>query len=153
MKRKLSKAGWVVVFSFLVIIMSVIAVSFGVHANNISKDRIYQLETELKKSNEDVLALEQQITDLNATIEELSKPQEEPIKEETIAETKYKVVSSSGVNVRKEANTSSSVIKILDQNDEFTGVENENDSGIWVKTEEGFVCIKTSTGYILAEKI
>lgn len=130
MKRKLSKAGWVVVFSFLVIIMSVIAVSFGVRANNISKDRIYQLETELKKSNEDMLALEKQIADLNATIEELSKPQEEPTKEETIAEAKYKVVSSSGVNVRKEANTSSSVIKILDQNDEFTGVENENDSGI-----------------------
>lgn len=110
--------------------MSVIAVSFGVRANNISKDRIYQLETELKKSNEDVLALEQQIKDLNTMIEELNKPQEELTKEEVVAETKYKVVSSSGVNVRKEASTNSSVVKILDQNDIFTGTENKNDFGI-----------------------
>lgn len=110
--------------------MSVIAVSFGIRANSISKDRIYQLETELKKSNEDVLKLEQQVQELNKTIEELNDPKEETKTEDEISEAKYKVISASGINIRKEASVDSSVVKILDQNDEFTGTESKNSSGI-----------------------
>lgn len=155
--RKLSKTGLIVVFSFLLIIVCVISSVIGVRTVN----NVKEVNAELVKNNE-TLKVENEtfrnkITELEKEILIL-KEQTTAVEEKTEPENKettntYVVVSETGINVRESNNTESKIIKMLDKNEIFEGVELKNeDESVWVKTKDGFICLQTSSGYILAQK-
>lgn len=152
--RRLSKLGVVVVMSILLIIVSILGCCIGVSSiNKINKEKQI-LEQQVANLNGEIVILNEQISVLTNQIAEINKKEEHVESEPEILAKKYKITSDNGVNVRESNNTEAKILKMMDYNDIFEGVEIKNEDGsIWVNTDNGFICIKTSSGYSLAKEI
>lgn len=154
--RKLSKMGVVVVFSLLLIIVCIISCVLGVNTVNSVKKENAELEKTIETLKVENETFRNRIVELeseNLLLKEQKIQQEPEVLTPEKTTKQYVVLSETGVNVRKENNTDSEIVKMLDANTVFEGYELENNDGsIWVETEGGFVCLKTSSGYILAKE-
>ena len=154
MNRKLSKAGWVIILAVVVIVLSIATTVVGFNLNSKLKNEIKTLTANNEKLTAEVEDLKIENSALKTKINELTIIETDNTKEEENNDPvtkKYTVISKTGLNIREKASTDSEVVKVLKKDETFEGEEMSVNNSIWVKMSEGYVCIKTSEGIVLAE--
>lgn len=154
MNRKLSKAGWVIILAVIVVIFSITTTVVGFNLNNKLKNEIKTLTANNEKLTAEVEDLKIENSALKTKIDELTIVETDDTKEEEnndFVTKKYTVISKTGLNIREKASTDSEIVKVLEKDETFEGEEMSVNDSTWVKMNEGYVCIKTSEGIILAE--
>ena len=142
--------------SCIVIVSSLVSNVLGVSLLNKEKSSRAKLEEEIVGANKLIDDLKSELEQTKKDLNNCQLSIENEIKEVSVTEDEtkdYTITVESGVNIRKEPTTDSEVLGNIDYNKKIQGVLVENQEGTWLKMEDGFVCIATSSGLVLAEEI